>query len=250
MNRNVNLQKTILPLAIITFVFAAAAWAEDPVDAYALFDQFQNRKIKWKSRSFTNKADFVAGANEVIDAMKNNLPVHTTFSGLPSHPRPWIDQEFGIEMNSLGCGGDSFAETINMGRRAALLWYADRGAYPVNSTKPRKPLDAVPKKGWKPLVDDNDSRAGMGNTSLILNYKREFTFLTTKPINLLIQWYWSVPAKEILWSHHKSMIWLDIPERWTTKPKNSELKEPREFIEIDPSTGQTIQIRDADGTLI
>lgn len=139
MTRDIQIPKMILSpamaLAIVTLTWATSALAEDNPDANALFAQRQQSITSRKVSFSPNKADFLAGANEVIDAMKNKRAVQTTFAGLPAKPPPYIDEQFGIEMRATGCMLDTKIETVNMGRRAALLWYAERGSYPVNSTK-------------------------------------------------------------------------------------------------------------------
>ncbi len=256
-----------MALAIVTFAWTTSALAEDNPDANALFEQHQRQYSKAVPglapipipSFFTNKADFIAGANEVIDAMKNKREVHTTFAGLPAKPPPYIDEQFGIEMRAIGCMINPQSETKSMGRRAALLWYVNRGSYPINSSKPRVPLDKVPKTGWAPLSDNKDLRTeipGLAGTSLILSHENACTYLKIEPSKLaghFLQWPWTVPPKEILWSHDdkaSKKIWFDLPSPYMEKFNSAELKSSRQFIELDPSTGLVIQTRDSDGNLL
>lgn len=258
MNHKSKLTKTIISLAMLTCACAAIASANDNPDANALFDQYQHRKVNRESSFFTNKADFVTGATEVINAMKNKQAVHTTFAGLPAKPPPYIDPEFGIEMQAIGCVINPQSETKSIGRRAALLWYADRGEYPVNSTKPHKPLDKVPKTSWSPLVDNKASRTeitGLTGTSLLLTHENACSYLKIEPSKLpgnFLVWPWTVPSKEILWAYdkEKNNIWFDVPAPYLEKPRNADSKLPREFIELSPSTGLVLQTRDSDGNLL
>lgn len=257
MIRNSRTSKTILFAAMLGFTCASIAWAEGNPDPNVLFDQYKNRQDQ-KPSFFTNKADFVAGADEVIDAMKNKKEVRTSFAGLPAKPPPYIDEQFGIQMNATGCVINPPLETKNMGRRAALLWYADRGEYPVNSTKPHKPLDKVPRTTWSPLTDNKELRTeirGSKDASLVLTHENACSYLKLEPSKLpgnFLVWPWSVPPTDILWSYDKAknVIWFDVPAPYVAKTKNNESKFPRHFIELDPSTGYVLQTRDANGNLL
>ncbi len=148
-------------LFILYFFCASNFWAVQDVDnpsaeeLYRMYQDSPRRHVDGSTSQFTSKSEFTTGANKVIKAMQNNRPFQTNFSGMPSHlllPESYTDPEFGLPSQSLGC---CRRDPTSPGRRAALLWYADRGKYPINSTKPRHPAASVPQAAqWAPFSSD------------------------------------------------------------------------------------------------
>lgn len=115
----------------------------------------------------------------------------------------------------------------------------------------------MPHTTWSPLSDNKELKTeipGLSGTSLTLTHENACSYLKIEPSKLagsFLQWPWTVPPKEILWSFDKAnnKIWFDLPEPNREKSKGDD-KLPREFVELDPSTGLVLQVRDPEGNLL
>lgn len=148
-----------LALAVIftSFGDARAAQADRP-DANALFQSLVNAKPKSYSHPKMRDA-FVAGVQEIIEAIEQSKPVTLTAHGYPAEFSDF-NREYGLPSNNLGCVVFGFEDGLkNTGRKTALNWYAERGLFPVNSLKSQIAQSVPLDLDWFALAEGDPNPA-------------------------------------------------------------------------------------------